>query len=55
MAQIIHADGSIISQDQKRNELGYTIQEAWSHQAKMLKEAYKTLKLTNAKNSNKSR
>lgn len=24
MAQIIHADGSIISQDQKRNQLGYT-------------------------------
>jgi hypothetical protein len=55
MAQIINADGTIISQNQKRNELGYTIQEAWSHQAKMLKEAYRLLKLTNAKNSNKNR
>lgn len=55
MAQIIHADGSIIDQDQKRNELGYTIQEAWTHQAKMLKEAYRILKLTNAEKSNKNR
>jgi hypothetical protein len=55
MAQIIHADGSIISQDQKRNQLGYTMQEAWTHQAKMLKEAYRLLKLTNAEKSNKNR
>jgi len=56
MAQIIHPNGNIYNQDQKRNELGYTIQEVYSHQEKMLKEAYaKLFKATNVKESDKKR
>lgn len=55
MAQIIHPDGNIYNQDQKRNELGYTIQEVFTHQQKMLKEAHKFLKLTYVKEPDKKR
>lgn len=55
--QIIHPDGTILdSQQNKRNELGYTIQEVFEHQAKMLKESYaKLFKTQDGKKSNKIR
>jgi hypothetical protein len=54
--QIIHPDGTILdSQQNKRNELGYTIQEVFTHQQKMLKEAHQFLKLTYVKEPDKKR
>lgn len=55
--QIIHPDGTILdSQQNKRNELGYTIQEVYEHQQKMLKECYaKLFKAQDGKKPNKVR
>lgn len=45
MALIIHADGSILDpKDFKKNELGFTIEEVYAHQAKMLKECHRKLR-----------